>query len=82
MNTNLFFKSTDDLEGLGLGFSLWGPGHLIWLGCIFLAVWLISSAYKKAGYKRRRLMAGIFAFFLPVSEIIKDCYTVSIGRLT
>ena len=61
MNTELFFKSTDDLEGLGLGFSLWGPGHLIWLGCIFLAVWLISSAYKKAGRKRRRLMAGIFA---------------------
>ena len=80
MNTDLFFKSLDDLEWMGLGFSLWGPGHLIWLGCIFLAVWLISSAYRKAGYKRRRLIAGIFAFFLPVSEIIKDCYTAAIGQ--
>lgn len=80
MNTEFFFKSTDDLEGLGLGFSLWGPGHLIWLGCIVFAVWLISSVYRRSGYSRRRLIAGFFAFFLPVSEIMKDILVASIGQ--
>ncbi len=80
MNTELFFKSTDDLEGLGLGFSLWGPGHIIWLGCIILAVVIVSSIYRKAGYRKRRIIAGAAAFFLPVSEIVKDCYTASIGQ--
>lgn len=80
MNTELFFKSTDDLEGLGLGFSLWGPGHLIWLGAILLTIILVSSVYKRSGAGRRRIICGVFALFLPLSEAVKDLYTAYIGQ--
>lgn len=63
----------------GVGFSLYGPEHLIWLAVLALmCVWMILR-YRKLDSPGRQRMARFFAYGLLTLEILRDLYLVAAG---
>lgn len=77
---NLFYCSETIPEGLG--FSLFGPGHLLWLLAIALVCAFTCMRYRKADEKKRLRMRRILSGLLIADELLKitvlsatGCYT-------
>ncbi len=72
------FYSADNIPD-GVGFSLFGPGHLIWLGTIAAVITLVCKRYRKQDegqrLKTRRILAGL----LIADELVKITLLSSIG---
>ena len=66
-------------QGLEIGFSLYSPGHLIWLAAIAAATVLISNYYKRQGTDGRMRIRRIFAVLILLSEIYKDTVLIVMG---
>lgn len=63
----------------GVGFKLYGPAHLIWLGVLaVMCVWMVLR-YRKLDSQGRQRMARIIATGLLVLEILRDLYLAAAG---
>ena len=81
MDLNYFFIYALRIEeqGLDIGFKLYCPGHLIWLGAIAAAAVLISRYYIRQSKEKRTWIKKIFAVAILCSEILKDIIIVIIN---
>lgn len=76
---NMFFISKDNIPE-GVGFSTFGPMHLIWLLCILLGIIGAAILYKRLDESKRRVMRIIVGSAVVLLEIIKDIYHGIIGE--
>ena len=75
MTDNLFWIHRDRIyeKGLDLGFKVFGPGHLIWLGAIAAAAWIVGRIYVKMsenGRSNLRKGIGLSVVLLEAAKII------------
>ncbi len=72
------FYSADNIPD-GVGFSLFGLGHLIWLGSIALVITLVCRKYCKEGDTGRQKMRRILSALLIGDELLKITVLSAIG---
>lgn len=74
MNLRYFFINTLRIgeQGLDIGFDLYCPGHLIWLGAIAAAVIIMARYYIRQDKDRRASIQKFFAVGILCLEILKD----------
>ena len=74
MDSTYFWINTKQIEeqGLEIGFSTYGPGHLVWLAAIAIFCALASWKYKEFDDAKRRKMRRFFAIALILMEVYRD----------
>ncbi len=73
-----FWSEENDIPE-GLGFSLFGKEHLMFMAVSILLVFLWVFFYKRAGDKRRTFLI-ITALLLPALELWKILFLISVNR--
>jgi len=63
----------------GVGFSLFGLGHLVWLCSIALVIVLVCRRYRRAGDRGRQRMRRIVSLLLIADELLKITVLSAIG---
>ena len=69
-------------EGLipeGVGFKLYGPIHLAWLGFFVLLCTVSLIVYKKLSPKNRNIMRICIATIVIIMETVKNCVAFAVG---
>lgn len=81
MNFEYFFIYTKLIEEqqLDIGFQLYSPGHLIWLGALLIMGIILSSWYKKQKQQLQLKTRKMMAVGLLLSEILKDGIIIAVG---
>lgn len=81
MDFSNFFLYTEKAvsEGLDVGFSLFGSGHIKWLVATVVAAVLVTGKYAGFSEDRRTRTRKNMALYLLFSEIAKDTMIVLVG---
>ena len=69
----MFFITKDTVPD-GMGFSTFGPMHLIWLACIIACIITAAMLYKRLGEKQRGVMRIVIGFAIIFLEVSKDIF--------
>ena len=75
----MFFVSKSNIPE-GVGFSTFGPMHLIWLACIIVCIVAAAALYKRLNDKQRHTMRIAIGVCVVLLEIVKDIYHSIIGE--
>ncbi len=75
-----YFWDTGFTVPEGAGFSLYGPGHLLWLGFWILLCLLLGAGYGRWDERTRRRCRRVLAVLLILDELFKDVSTLVTGR--
>ena len=66
-----FFTLEEDLPA-GVGFSLWGGAHILWLGIAAVIVAALCAAYRRAPENGRRRLRRALGWAVLACEALKD----------
>ena len=75
----MFFVSKSNIPE-GVGFSTFGPMHLIWLASIIVCIVAAAALYKRLNDKQRHTMRIVIGGCVVLLEIVKDIYHSIIGE--
>ncbi len=76
---NMFFMTKGTIPE-GVGFSTFGPMHLIWLACIVICIIAAAVLYKRLDEKKRHIMRWIIGGSIVLLEIVKDIFHGVVGE--
>ena len=74
------FFTPEDYIPEGVGFKLYGPTHLLWLGAFVLLCTVCAIVYKKLNPKHRNIMRICMASTVLFLEIVKDAVAIAVGN--
>lgn len=82
MDFTHFWTNTAEIEekGLEIGFSLYGPGHLLWLTAIVITVILVSEKYKHMNETAKARTRKLFGIGLVLMEVYRDTVLAVTGN--
>ena len=75
----MFFVTKDTIPE-GVGFSTFGPMHLIWLAAIVLCIITAAIVYKRLDDQKRRIMRVVIGSAILLLEIAKDIFHGIVGE--
>ncbi len=75
----MFFVSKSNIPE-GVGFSTFGPMHLIWLFCTVACIVAAAVLYTRLDEKKRRVMRIVVASAILLLEIAKDIHHAILGE--
>ncbi len=75
----MFFVTKDTIPE-GVGFSTFGPMHLIWLAAIVLCIIIAAIVYKRLDDQKRRIMRVVIGSAILLLEIAKDIFHGIVGE--
>ena len=75
----MFFITKDTVPD-GMGFSTFGPMHLIWLACIIVCIIAAAMLYKRLDDKKRRIMRIVIGSAIIFLEDSKDIFHGIVGE--
>ncbi len=77
----MFFVSKDNIPE-GVGFSTFGPEHLIWLFCTVVGIIAAAVIYKRLSDKNRNIMRITLGSIIVFLEIAKNIYHIVMGEFS
>lgn len=75
----MFFVSKSNIPE-GVGFSTFGPMHLIWLVCIIACCVGAALLYRRLNEGQRRIMRLVIGSSVVLLEVVKDIYHAILGE--
>jgi len=75
----MFFVTKDTIPE-GVGFSTFGPMHLIWLAAIVLCIITAAIVYKRLDDQKRKIMRVVIGSAILLLEISKDIFHGIVGE--
>lgn len=75
----MFFVTKDTIPE-GVGFSTFGPMHLIWLAAIVLCIITAAIVYKRLDDQKRKIMRIVIGSAIILLEIAKDIFHGIVGE--
>lgn len=75
----MFFLSKDTIPE-NVGFTTFGPMHLIWLACTVLAIVAAAVLYRRLSPQKRRVMRIAVGSAILFLEIAKDIFHAALGE--
>ena len=75
----MFFVTKDTIPE-GVGFSTFGPMHLIWLAAIVLCIITAAIVYKRLDEQKRKIMRVVIGSAIVLLEIAKDIFHGIVGE--
>lgn len=75
-----YFFYQEDWLPEGVGFKLFGAGHLTYLVVFLILGFVICRAYKKADAKKRDIYRKVICFTIVGLEILRAIFLIAIGK--
>lgn len=77
-----YFFYQEDWLPEGVGFRLFGAGHLMYLAAFLIFGFMICRSYKMADAKKRDVYRKVICFTIVGLEIIRLIFLISIGKFS